>query len=85
MDIHDKYAVDQNGRLVMTTTRGGKTNNYIVWGIGQNGLMHGVGAFLNRETYKSQGIEFSVINEPTFQEIEDYYKSLDRLWGGMKE
>lgn len=75
------YAVDVDGRLVYTTTRNDKINNYIVWGIGENGLLHGVGAFLSRENFKLKGFHFAVINEPTYKEIEDYYKNLDKLFG----
>lgn len=75
------YAVDVDGKLVYTTTRGEITNNYIVWGIGENGFLHGVGAYLSRLDYNIKGFDFIMINKPTYDEIDNYYKKLDKLFG----
>lgn len=77
-DDMSTYAVDVNGRLVYSSTYKGQTNNYIVWGIGENGFIHGVGSYLSR---LDRGYDFIMINKPTYDEIDNYYKKLDKLFG----
>lgn len=65
-----QYAIDSEGRLVYV---GFKGITYTVWGIGENGLCHGAGAYLKRT--KDQ----IVINEPTYQEMERHFDNLDKF------
>lgn len=65
-----KYAIDIEGRLVYV---GHEEKTYSVWGIGQYGLCHGVGAYLKRTQ------DQIVINEPTYQEMERYFDNLDEF------
>lgn len=71
------YAIDKDNRLVYV---GHNDKGYLVWGIGEHGLRHGVGAYLKRHDDANKGYPAFKIDEPTYREIEEYYNSLDKLF-----
>lgn len=72
-----RYAIDETGKLAYI---GYNNRAYYIWGIGDYGLLHGVGSFLKRETLPFNPF---IIYEPSFDEIENYYKNLDGLFGNL--
>jgi len=65
------YAIDSNGVLVYHSFV--SHNNYIVWGVGRYGLLHGVGAYLTRDN------KSFIINPISLMDIEAYYKGFDKF------
>ena len=68
-----KYAIDGRGKLVYLGTN---DTTYTVWGIGEYGLLHGVGFYQKREDCKR-----FVFDKPDYLEIERYYDNLDKMFG----
>ena len=65
-----QYAIDSEGKLVYVGVKG---KTYTVWGIGEYGLCHGVGAFFKRTSAQI------LINKPDYNEIQRYYDNLDEF------
>ena len=78
-----KYAVNEAGTLVYV---GHGDKQYRVWGVGEFGLLHGTGAYLSYdEDCAKQGLNRGFIfDKPTFDEIEQYYKNIDKFYRGLR-
>jgi len=75
MELSD-YAVNKDGRLVKTF----KTlEDKLVWGVGEYGLLHGVGSYLSLGIKPSKG-DFHILVKPTEDDINKYYEDLNREW-----
>lgn len=70
------YVIDELGRICYYSSH--TKNNYVVWAVCEHGFQHGVGNYLKKEIY---GLDYKMLFEPTFQEIEEYYKNWDKLFG----
>ena len=77
------YQITDDNRIVyvLDTELDGLTKEYTVWGICEKGFLHGAGTYIKRD---SLGIPFCVIDKPTNEEFERYYKLLDKLKDRME-
>lgn len=86
MELTD-YGIGEDGRIYYIPKYGNpnQERKHIVWGIGPHGFCHGVGSYINREKYKNEGIDIIIINEPTYEEIEGYYKLIDKFYKNLRK
>ena len=79
-----KYQITEDSRLVyiLDTELDGLTKEYTVWGICEKGFLHGVGTYIKRD---SLGIKYTIIDKPTKQEFERYYRLLEEHQKRMEE
>lgn len=74
--MKSNYAVNSQGKLVYSN----RDKDYTVWGISEFGFVHGAGSYVKRYDHKNV-IQIDTV--PT-EEIEKYYRLLDKFWGQME-
>lgn len=73
--INPIYVIDEHGNICYYATSVDK--NYPIWGISEVcEFLHGIGTFI--KCYDKFKNSIAILNEPSFQDIEDYYKVLNR-------
>lgn len=82
-----EYAINDEGSLVYIPkySQTDSPRTYKVWGIGEWGLIHGVGAYINREQYYRKGHKIHIIDVPSYYDYIKYYNNLNKFRDGFKD